>query len=80
MPQDQTSILQDASPRRMTDSLCLQSNPSGPMCPAFYYLVGYNPLGFDGFGSDKATMGAFLFTWPDGDTKVRDTLIVGMRG
>ena len=50
------------------------------MCPAFYYLVGYNPLGFDGFGSDKATMGAFLFTWPDGDTKVRDTLIVGMRG
>ncbi|KAI8471661.1 MAG: hypothetical protein J3K34DRAFT_416367 [Monoraphidium minutum] len=28
---------------------------------------GYNPLGFDGYGP-KATLGAFLFTWPDGDT------------
>jgi hypothetical protein len=27
---------------------------------------GYNPLGFDGYGP-KATLGAFLFTWPDGD-------------
>ncbi|KAG1658019.1 hypothetical protein FOA52_010260 [Chlamydomonas sp. UWO 241] len=30
---------------------------------------GYNPLGFDGYGSDKSTMGSFLFTFPDGDTK-----------
>lgn len=27
---------------------------------------GYNPLGYDGFGQ-KSSMGAFLFTWPDGD-------------
>lgn len=27
---------------------------------------GYNPLGYDGFGTDKSSMGAFLFTWPDG--------------
>jgi hypothetical protein len=27
---------------------------------------GYNPLGFDGYGP-KATFGAFLFTWPEGD-------------
>lgn len=31
---------------------------------------GYNPLGFDGQGADKGSMGAFLYTWPDGDTKV----------
>jgi len=30
---------------------------------------GYNPLGFDGQGADKSSMGAFLFTWPAGDTK-----------
>eukprot|EP00775_Hariotina_reticulata_P011277 gene11276-11426_t len=29
-------------------------------------IGGYNPLGYDGYGN-KATMGAFLFTWPDGD-------------
>lgn len=29
-------------------------------------LGGYNPLGYDGYGN-KATLGAFLFTWPDGD-------------
>ena len=27
---------------------------------------GYNPLGFDGYGP-KATLGSFVFTWPDGD-------------
>jgi hypothetical protein len=32
-------------------------------------IGGYNPLGYDGFGSDKSTMGSFLFTWPDGDIK-----------
>jgi len=31
---------------------------------------GYNPLGFDGYGP-KATLGAFLFTWPDGDWSQR---------
>eukprot|EP00199_Chlamydomonas_sp_CCMP681_P002952 CAMPEP_0119103750 /NCGR_PEP_ID=MMETSP1180-20130426/2127_1 /TAXON_ID=3052 ORGANISM="Chlamydomonas cf sp, Strain CCMP681" /NCGR_SAMPLE_ID=MMETSP1180 /ASSEMBLY_ACC=CAM_ASM_000741 /LENGTH=305 /DNA_ID=CAMNT_0007088329 /DNA_START=27 /DNA_END=944 /DNA_ORIENTATION=- len=30
---------------------------------------GYNPLGFDGQGADKASMGAFVFTWPSGDTR-----------
>ena len=34
-------------------------------------IGGYNPLGYDGFGSDKATMGAFLFTWPDGNTRAK---------
>ncbi|KAL6765096.1 hypothetical protein V8C86DRAFT_2461198 [Haematococcus lacustris] len=30
---------------------------------------GYNPLGFEGFGADKASMGAFLFSWPRGDVR-----------
>jgi hypothetical protein len=34
-------------------------------------IGGYNPLGYDGYGSDKSTMGAFLFTWPDGNTKTK---------
>lgn len=30
--------------------------------------AGYNPEGFIGLGEDRASNGAFLFTWPDGDT------------
>eukprot|EP00879_Flechtneria_rotunda_P005218 GHRR01005501.1.p1 GENE.GHRR01005501.1~~GHRR01005501.1.p1 ORF type:complete len:310 (+),score=72.49 GHRR01005501.1:1280-2209(+) len=33
-------------------------------------IGGYNPLGYDGYGP-KATLGAFLFTWPDGDLSKR---------
>lgn len=33
-------------------------------------IGGYNPLGYDGYGN-KATLGAFLFTWPDGDLNQR---------
>lgn len=29
---------------------------------------GYNPEGWIGLGEDRASSGAFLFAWPDGDT------------
>ncbi len=29
---------------------------------------GYNPEGWIGLGEDRASNGAFLFTWRDGDT------------
>jgi hypothetical protein len=41
-------------------ALCVARTAGGAVCG------GYNPLGFDGYGP-KATFGAFLFTWPDGD-------------
>ncbi len=31
-------------------------------------LGGYNPEGWIGLGEDRASNGAFLFTWPAGDT------------
>ncbi|KXZ47530.1 hypothetical protein GPECTOR_34g689 [Gonium pectorale] len=34
-------------------------------------LGGYNPEGWIGLGEDRASNGAFLFTWPDGNTKLR---------
>lgn len=30
---------------------------------------GYNPRGFIGLGEDRDSIAAFLFTWPDGDTR-----------
>ena len=32
-------------------------------------LGGYNPDGWIGLGEDRASNGAFLFTWPSGDTR-----------
>lgn len=32
---------------------------------------GYNPEGWIGLGEDRASNGAFLFTWRDGDTGKR---------
>ncbi len=34
-------------------------------------MGGYNPEGWIGLGEDRASNGAFLFTWPDGNTKQR---------
>lgn len=41
-------------------ALCVARTQGGAV------LGGYNPLGFDGYGP-KATLGSFLFSWPDGD-------------
>lgn len=30
---------------------------------------GYNPAGWIGLGDDRDSIAAFLFTWPDGDTR-----------
>eukprot|EP00882_Tetradesmus_deserticola_P010887 GHRQ01011507.1.p1 GENE.GHRQ01011507.1~~GHRQ01011507.1.p1 ORF type:complete len:301 (+),score=100.36 GHRQ01011507.1:812-1714(+) len=45
-------------------ALCVARTQGGAV------LGGYNPLGFDGYGP-KATLGAFVFTWPDGDMAKR---------
>lgn len=42
------------------------ASPCGHVLQGGAVLGGYNPLGFDGYGP-KATLGSFLFTWPDGD-------------
>jgi hypothetical protein len=53
-------------PSRLT--LSLFSHP--PSLQGGAVIGGYNPLGFDGYGP-KATLGSFLFTWPDGDWRQR---------
>lgn len=34
-------------------------------------IGGYNPRGWIGLGEDRDSNGAFLFSWPDGDTAAR---------
>ncbi|PNW77669.1 hypothetical protein CHLRE_10g446500v5 [Chlamydomonas reinhardtii] len=43
-------------------------------------LGGYNPEGWIGLGEDRASNGAFLFSWPDGNTKQRAYKIAKVGG